>query len=188
MTQRPLALSDDNITRISERETGTEWFGSSILSLSDVFDSAERSAGVEQEPERQGSITARSSSAISERLIEAIDAISAVTQSPVTERFIALQEWEGFVSEIGEKVFVARLVDMTRKDNPEEEADFLIEDVRNDDLKLLRPGAVFRWIIGYDVKKDGAKSRRGIDCWNNRRGNARRDDSDRGQTLWGHSY
>ncbi len=70
-----------------------------------------------------------------------------------------LQEWEGVVSEVREDTLVARLIDVTCRDSPEEEAVFLIEDVRRDDLELLRPGAVFRWIIGYDVKRDGAKRR-----------------------------
>jgi len=42
---------------------------------------------------------------------------------------------------------------------PEEEGDFLIEDLRNDDIKMLKPGAVFRWVIGYVIKRDGTKRR-----------------------------
>jgi len=76
-----------------------------------------------------------------------------------SEQFDVLQEWEGLVSEIVEETFVARLTDITNRDSPEEEADFLIEELSRGDLKLLRPGAVFRWIIGYEMKQNGTKRR-----------------------------
>jgi hypothetical protein len=61
-----------------------------------------------------------------------------------------LQEWEGQVQEVGERVFSARLVDLTRGEMEEtEESDLPIEDLVESDRTLLVPGAVFRWIIGY---------------------------------------
>jgi len=65
-------------------------------------------------------------------------------------REVVLQEWEGQVQEIGERVFSARLVDLTRGAKEEtEETDLPIDDLVEADWSLLVPGAIFRWIIGY---------------------------------------
>jgi hypothetical protein len=72
--------------------------------------------------------------------------------SPARElpREEVLQEWEGQVQEVGERVFSARLVDLTRDSKEEtEEADLPIEDLGEADRRLVVPGATFRWIIGY---------------------------------------
>ena len=64
--------------------------------------------------------------------------------------FIAVQEWEGHVVEVGDETFTARLMDVTAgAETDREEADFLISDVDPSDHDLLLPGAVFRWSIGY---------------------------------------
>lgn len=71
-----------------------------------------------------------------------------------------LQEWEGYVSNISEKSFTARLVDKTLGNTIEdEEADFLIDDLSDEDRQLLVRGAVFRWIIGYQRTTSGTKRR-----------------------------
>jgi len=72
--------------------------------------------------------------------------------SPARElpREVVLQEWEGQVQEVGEYVFSARLVDLTRDSKEEtDETDLPIEDLGEADRRLLIPGATFRWIIGY---------------------------------------
>jgi hypothetical protein len=72
--------------------------------------------------------------------------------SPVCElpREVVLQEWEGQVQEVGERVFSARLVDLTRESEEEtEETDLPIEYLSEADARLVIPGATFRWIIGY---------------------------------------
>lgn len=70
-----------------------------------------------------------------------------ITSWPV---FIALQEWEGYVIEIHEKQFTADLIGKSTGDMSEtEKAEFLISDVADDDLDLLKLGAIFRWSIGY---------------------------------------
>lgn len=64
--------------------------------------------------------------------------------------FILLQEWEGYVQTVSDEKFTASLFDLTRRREIEdEEADFSIDDLTEDDKKLLKPGAVFRWLIGY---------------------------------------
>ncbi|MGD0762656.1 MAG: hypothetical protein ABR929_05595 [Roseiarcus sp.] len=86
-----------------------------------------------------------------------------------------LQEWEGYVTEIGESTFVARLVDLTANEQTEDEvADFLISDLSDDDLSLLKEGAGFRWVIGYQRRRSGQKIRasqivfRRLPAWTNR--------------------
>ncbi len=71
----------------------------------------------------------------------------------------ALQEWEGYVVRVEEGTFISRIQDLTNEDQIEnEEIEFLTEDLSEDDLKLLKPGAVFRWTIGY-LKSGGSKKR-----------------------------
>ncbi|MBI2412109.1 MAG: hypothetical protein HYV24_02740 [Deltaproteobacteria bacterium] len=78
-----------------------------------------------------------------------LPSFKAVTEQAITP-IALLQEWEGYVECINENEFTASLVDITKKKNiAEEEADFPIEDLNQDDKRLLKPGAVFRWLIGY---------------------------------------
>lgn len=62
--------------------------------------------------------------------------------------FELVQRWEGFVLEVKENSFIARLIDLT-EEGPEEEAEFPLEEIYKDDRKLITPGAVFYWNIGY---------------------------------------
>lgn len=95
----------------------------------------------------------------------------------VEERGIALQKWEGIVTDIQDDIFIARLFDKTN-DNIEEEAEILINDLHDDDLKLLKPGAVFYLSLGYIIKSTGQKIRgpiikfRRIPAWTNKELNA----------------
>jgi hypothetical protein len=77
----------------------------------------------------------------------------------VAPREIKLQEWEGQVERVGRRYFYGRLVDLTTGETEEtEEVDFPIDDLTDSDRKLLVPGAVFRWIIGYRYNR-GQKDR-----------------------------
>ena len=62
----------------------------------------------------------------------------------------ALQEWEGVVVEIGEKEFVALLIDVTG-DVSHEDEEAVIPGVELSDGadEMLRVGRIFRWVIGY---------------------------------------
>jgi len=74
--------------------------------------------------------------------------------------FAALQEWEGYVVEVGNDDFTARLRDVTAGSVYEdEEADFPVDDISESDRELLRPGAIFRWAIGYERTRGGTKRR-----------------------------
>lgn len=74
--------------------------------------------------------------------------------------FHALQEWEGYVVEVGEIEFVARLVDITARASHEgEEATFPRAELSDGDDARLCDGSVFRWVIGYERSPAGTKKR-----------------------------
>lgn len=121
---------------------------------------------------------------VSQRAVVTIDApLDGVTNDEVQERrsvisrskphllrleeiplvsFEPLQEWEGRVAGInpGEKTFTATLIDITARRKYEDEfAEFPISDVSDDDRHFMRPGAIFRWLIGYERLPSGTKRR-----------------------------
>ena len=64
----------------------------------------------------------------------------------------AVQEWEGYVVDIGVSEFVARLVDLTAgSSHEEEEAIIPLAQVSDHDAARLRLGSIFRWVIGYET-------------------------------------
>ena len=68
-------------------------------------------------------------------------------------KYIRLQEWEGFVHEVGEETFTGRLVDLTAGDKEDTELmEFPTSDLSVGDQNLLKPGAIFRWMIGYEER------------------------------------
>ena len=74
-------------------------------------------------------------------------------------RFIAIQEWEGYVTSVYFDKFTAVLNDLTSLDyTPAETMDFPLDDLMQDSLHLVKPGALFRWSIGYQIR-NGSKSR-----------------------------
>lgn len=80
-----------------------------------------------------------------------------------TRQFVSfhpIQEWEGTVTDVDGDTFMARLTDLTAgKRVAEEEADFLVDDLTDDDRQLLVPGAIFRWVVGYQRASGGSKKR-----------------------------
>ena len=65
--------------------------------------------------------------------------------------FHAVQEWEGYVVDIGLSEFVARLVDLTAgSSHEEEEAIVPVAQISDHDAARLRLGSIFRWVIGYE--------------------------------------
>ncbi len=72
----------------------------------------------------------------------------------------ALQEWEGYVVEMGGRELVARLVDLTAgSTHEEEEAVIPMAEVSECDVVSVRVGSIFRWIIGYERSPSGTKKR-----------------------------
>lgn len=74
--------------------------------------------------------------------------------------FHLLQEWEGYVIEIGEGDLTVRLLDLTAgSSHEEEEAVIPLAEISENDLKRLRLGSIFRWVIGYERSASGTKRR-----------------------------
>ena len=72
-----------------------------------------------------------------------------------------LQKWEGFVLEVTEDSFWARLVDLT-EEGPEEEAEFPLEKVSAEEQERVVPGAVFYWSIEYHDTSSGPSQPKSI--------------------------
>ena len=71
-----------------------------------------------------------------------------------------LQEWEGYVVEINQSEFTARLLDLTADASfEEEEADIPFAEISDADLDKIRLGSIFRWVIGYERSAVGTKKR-----------------------------
>ena len=71
-----------------------------------------------------------------------------------------LQEWEGYVIEIREAEFTARLLDLTAGGSfEEEEADIALAEIAEADAAKLEIGSIFRWVIGYERSAMGTKRR-----------------------------
>lgn len=72
----------------------------------------------------------------------------------------ALQEWEGYVVELGSGEFAARLVDLTAgSSHEEEEAIIPLDEVSESDAAKMAVGSIFRWVIGYERSPAGTKRR-----------------------------
>jgi hypothetical protein len=76
------------------------------------------------------------------------------TPRPLREDFNALQKWEGYVTEVGDDVFQARLIPIMGQGS-EQEAEIYITEVSKGDRAMIKPGAVFYWSIGYLEKPSG---------------------------------
>ncbi len=51
------------------------------------------------------------------------------------------------------------VVDQTKADNPDEEAEFELEEVPEGDRPLVRPGSTFYWTIGMERTPAGSQKR-----------------------------
>lgn len=74
------------------------------------------------------------------------------------EGFDVLQKFEGTVQSVQGDSFVARLIDKTNSE-PEEEAEIPLAEIMPGDRDLVKPGAVFYWVIGYRREEYGQLSR-----------------------------
>ena len=86
--------------------------------------------------------------------------LPTTTSVEITGRpsFIALQEWEGTVTSVGNEGFTARVMDLTHPEgHPDEEAEFPMSELSDDDISLVTPGAFFRWSVGITRLPGGGK-------------------------------
>ena len=110
--------------------------------------------------------TAESGRALTDRDQETEDLQSVMNLVPMglrrgpTVTLHALQEWEGYVVEINQNEFTARLLDVTaRASFEEEEADIPFAEISDNDLDKIRLGSIFRWVIGYERSAAGTTKR-----------------------------
>ena len=87
--------------------------------------------------------------------------IISLKTEPRQSAFISLQKWEGVVLEVLSDSFLTRLVDLTRT-GPDEEAEFPLDEISEEDRPLIRPGAIFYWNIGYHNSYSGQRTRTSI--------------------------
>ena len=74
--------------------------------------------------------------------------------------FHALQEWEGYVTEIRHEDFTANLLDLTAGETyAGEEAVIPLVEIWEADAAKMRVGSIFRWVIGYQRSVVGTKER-----------------------------
>ncbi|NOX62147.1 MAG: hypothetical protein GXP42_09420 [Chloroflexi bacterium] len=71
-----------------------------------------------------------------------------------SDSFKAIQKWEGYVIEVYEDTFLARLIPIVGE-GTDQNAEIYIEEVEPADRVLIEPGAVFYWSIGYLDKPSG---------------------------------
>jgi hypothetical protein len=95
-----------------------------------------------------------------------IAAPSAVIAFPRTthpsSHFRPLQKWEGFVLEVRDNSFTARLVDQSNPGAEDEEVELSLEEISPYDLTLVAPGAIFYWNIGYETTSSGQRKRSSV--------------------------
>jgi hypothetical protein len=72
-------------------------------------------------------------------------------------RFWPLNKWQGQVLSVAHDTFKAQLRDSAHPGTVEH-AEFFISDLSEDGRGLLRPGALFYWIIGY--RDEGSRQRK----------------------------
>jgi len=79
----------------------------------------------------------------------------------VAPSFEVLQRFDGTVISVTSEAFVSRLSDRT---NPgvEEEAEIPLAEIMPGDLELVKPGAMFYWVIGYRREVYGQVSRSSV--------------------------
>jgi hypothetical protein len=95
------------------------------------------------------------------RVLDRFAGLGSADTKPIRKtRIQTLQEWEGYVTDVLQTTFVARLVDVTAgQHTASEEAEFPLDDVADGDRPLVKPGAVFRWTVGYIKSPGGSKKR-----------------------------
>lgn len=76
---------------------------------------------------------------------------SGQAKAKPSRSLLSLIEWEGYIDSIDEKEFSVRMVNIRSKSPlPVDLATFSKDDISEYDRKLLRVGAIVRWIIGRE--------------------------------------
>jgi len=91
--------------------------------------------------------------------IQDVDPLIRLTPGSPERRFHVLQQWECVVDGIEGDSFTADLLDLTDPSKPREIVEIPLIEISEADLALLLPGAVFYWILGYEITRGGQKRR-----------------------------
>ena len=84
---------------------------------------------------------------------------SPTLATPPAPACITLQEWEGYVTDIGEETFEAILVDVSSGNRaPQSIAKIPLDELSQEEVRRLCIGSVFRWAISFE--KRGSTQRR----------------------------
>ena len=77
---------------------------------------------------------------------------------PLKERAIALQKWRGIVEEVEQDHFKAKLINLTDRAY-DEYGEIYYDEITQEDIELIEPGAIFYWSIGYSHSSSGQRTR-----------------------------
>ncbi|MGA2546963.1 MAG: hypothetical protein ABSF43_10470 [Rectinemataceae bacterium] len=78
-----------------------------------------------------------------------------------TACFKTAKKWECVVLQVNENDFTARLIDDSG-DTEDSISTFSMDEVTRDDRRLVEPGAIFYWSIGYKENPSGVRTRESI--------------------------
>lgn len=74
---------------------------------------------------------------------------------PPQRRFEIVQQWEGVVTDIEADAVFAELLDLTNPSHSREVVELPLIEISEADQRILRPGSVFYWAIGYERSVGG---------------------------------
>ncbi|QTA80828.1 Uncharacterized protein dnl_31410 [Desulfonema limicola] len=75
---------------------------------------------------------------------------------PLGERAVSLQKWRGIVTDVCKEYFLAKLINLTDM-GYDEQAEIFFSEITDEDIELIKPGAVFYWSIGYNHSSTGQR-------------------------------
>jgi pyrimidine deaminase RibD-like protein len=79
--------------------------------------------------------------------------------------FVRELVYHGYVVEVSDETFTARVVDLADKVQGETQAEFWIKAVCLKDRDLIRVGALFYWVIGYHEDSKGSQHYESLVCF-----------------------
>ncbi|MDR1200511.1 MAG: hypothetical protein LBL58_02625 [Tannerellaceae bacterium] len=84
--------------------------------------------------------------------IRKIDIRIPIASTPNIQNYTTqVQNWIGYIIEIKNDVFIAKLIDITDP-TTNEYAEFDFNEVSQEDLNRIRIGSIFYWSIGFEYK------------------------------------
>lgn len=180
----PTPLPSSTTSSVGQAQTGSPWLGATQAGDGDstVFEefggsfalgASQASVGTATSgPEELGSTSTIGASQPSRGPDTARSVESIKPQTPTGAMFVpplraptpgrdpklhTRQLWEGTVTELRDKGFVAVLADKTDPANPDERAVFEFDqtEISAEDRGLISPGASFYWVIGSELTRGG---------------------------------